>query len=739
LKAYKAICVNSYALNLLKNLVNTHLMRQINTTAAHLVKIADKTKGPHVNDKKFSPSVLTAAVCAALGVGAIPATAESTLHEGVLEEIVVTASRSKERVFDSPATLSVITQEELDRSIAPTLAEMLRDVAGVQISDSGQPGMGRIRIRGEESRRTAVLINSQEVTDHHEVGTPLSLHPAMIERIEVVRGSGSVLYGSRALSGVVNFFTRKGGTEPLQASVSTSYDSATEGYSGFTSLFGNINGFEYRVAGAKSDYSDRATPEGSMDNTSYDNDALYLFAGKELGNHRLEYTYEDYQSSSHSFVEEEIKNTFPLTDFYLETPQRDRNRHALAYQLDIDNNWARNLEANAFHQLSKRQFYTRTETVWYERDVNSKDDLTTDGALVQLNFQPLGDHQLLAGIQYLNDDVDQTRNVDTNSWAPPTPSGSETIRDKASIETWAGFILDQWQIDNRLTLSAGLRQYFVDGDLDYTDRESLQTGSLGDDNKLIGTLGLVWDYSDDIRLRVNVAQGYVYPSLMQLATGAYAGSSFVNSDPNLKPETSINYETGIRLQKNSVVLDGTAFYTESKDYIHHQSCTEADNCPGARDRRYLNIGESNAHGVELYLAWMDGPFGIQPYTNLTWMKRRNEFETFSTWDSGIPDLSGRIGVRWEGTFAAVPTLWTDIYLRGESSSDLEEADTVRSELDAKESWVTANITTGVHLGSDGRYQLGLDLLNLTNKRYIASAENLYGAERSVAVKLTMAW
>ena len=97
----------------------------------------------------FSRSTLALAVGAALGAGSIASSANPGAGNTVLEEVVVTANRSPERIFDSSATLSVITQQELDRSIAPTLAEMLRDVAGVQISDSGQPGLGRIRIRGE--------------------------------------------------------------------------------------------------------------------------------------------------------------------------------------------------------------------------------------------------------------------------------------------------------------------------------------------------------------------------------------------------------------------------------------------------------------------------------------------------------------------------------------------------------------------------------------------------------------
>ena len=102
----------------------------------------------------------------------------------------------------------------------------------------------------------------------------------MIERIEVIRGSGSVLYGSRALSGVVNFLTRKGGTQPIQATLSGGYDSATDGYDNFASVYGNLEGFEYRLAWSKSDHEERATPAGDMENTSFDNESLYVYAGK---------------------------------------------------------------------------------------------------------------------------------------------------------------------------------------------------------------------------------------------------------------------------------------------------------------------------------------------------------------------------------------------------------------------------------------------------------------------------
>lgn len=653
---------------------------------------------------------------------------------------MVTASRTQQRIFDSPASLSVIDEEELARATVPSLAEMLRDVPGVQVTDSGQPGLGRIRIRGEESRRTAILVNSQEITDHYEVGTPLTLHPAMVERIEVMRGSGSVLYGSRALSGVVNFLTRKGGTEPLQATVEGGYDSATEGYNSFVSLYGNVEGFEYRLAGTKSDHDDRSTPEGNMENTAYDNESVYLYAGRGFGDQRVEYTYENYKSGSNIFVEEAVKNTYPLTDFYIESPKRDREKHGLFYNWDVDNSWLQSLSANAYQQTNNRHFYTFTETVWYSRDINNYSKLETDGALVQLNFQPLGNHQIIAGLQYLNDDVDQTRHVDTVSWTPPVAAtGIEVIRDKASINTWALFVQDQWEMSDRLAMTLGLRQYHVDGKLDFTDRASLNAGNLDSDDELIGALGLVWGVSDTLHLRANIAQGYVYPSLTQLATGAYAGSSFVNPDTSLVPETSMNYELGLRLQQRNLSLDATVFYNESDDYIHHLPCVEADNCPGRRDRLYQNVGKSNAHGIELYLAYDGLPQGLAPYASLTWMKRKIEYDELSTWNTAVPDYSGRVGLRWQGAVRVLPSVWTDLYLRGETSSDLEEPGTVRNVLEEKSGWVTVNLSTGLQFGNDEQYQLSVDLFNLTDKTYIASTENLYGAERSVAMKLSLNW
>lgn len=661
----------------------------------------------------------------------------SSRAPGSLEEMIVTASRYEQRVLDSPASLSVVDQKAVSRSASFALADLLRDVSGVQVTDSGQAGLQRIRIRGEESRRSAILINSMELTDHYEVGTPLTLDLSMLERVEVVRGSGAVLYGSRALSGVVNFITKKGGTKPLQGSVSISYDGASDGWGGFASFYGNVEGFEYRLAYSERDHDERQSPRGEIENTSFDNRNTYLYAGKSFGDQRFEYTFEDYRSSADIFVEEEVRTTFPLTDFALSTPRRDRQRHSLVYTLETDNNWLDNVEFRGFLQASDRLFVTRTETAFFESDINSDSELSSTGGLLQFESSAFVNQRVISGVQYLSDAVDQTRNVDTLSLSPTTPTGIEIIRDEASIDTWAVFVQDEWSATERLTITAGLREYFVEAKLHDSNRSSLASGKLDDDSELIASLGVVYEYGNGLHWRAMASQGYVYPSLLQLATGAYAGSSFVHPALDLKPETSENYEMGMRWQAEYLELDATAFFSTSDDYIHHLPCTEQDQCPGLRDRRYQNIGKSKAHGVEMHVQYSPKMLSLTPYANLSWVKRRNEYAEFSTWDSGVPEISGVAGVRWAGAAWGADEFWADAYFRGETRSKLTEPGSSRTVVEKKSSWVTLNVSAGVALGAERQYQLVLDLRNLTDKTYVTSAENLYGAERSVALKVSL--
>jgi hemoglobin/transferrin/lactoferrin receptor protein len=684
---------------------------------------------------------LAALGAAAPAVGA--ACAGDRCNAPLLEEIVVTARRAPRVVLDASETIGVIDREQLARSTAYGLADVMRSMPGVQVTDSGQPGLKRVRIRGEESRRTAILIDGQEVTDHWEVGTPLSLNPAMVERIEVVRGSGSVLYGPRALSGVVNFITRKGGTEPLQLEASSGWNSATRGDERFASVFGDAGGLEYRVAAADSEHGKRDTPQGKIENTAFDNQSVYAWAGRDFGAQRLEFAYDRYESATGVFVEEEERTTFPLTDFRIDVPRRDREKLALFYEWREVASFLPVVKANFHRQWNQREFDTFSATlvpgakpVATERSIFSDAELEVDDGVLQLDWTPHADHYVVSGLQYTEERVNQERHVDTVTNG--VTGRPEDIHDEAAIETVALFAQDEWRVAERTTLTLGARQYRVEGRREETNRAGLAPATQSD-AQLIASLGLSHELGDNLVLRASVAQGYVYPSLLQFATGAYAASRYVNPNPDLEAETALSWEGGLRARAADWVFDAGVFRTGSEDYIDHVFCAPSDGCLSARDKIYVNIGESTAEGLELYAARAGGDAAWRPYASLTWMRRENRYESFVTEDSGTPGVSGTLGVSWEPPFAASLDGWIDLALRGETASRREEpSSSGLSTLEEDDAWVTLNLSGGLQFGAARRLGLVVELENLGDETYSTSAENLLAPGRSVSARVTLA-
>ena len=151
-----------------------------------------------------------------------------------------------------------------------TIGELLQDVPGVEIRNSGGQGFKRISIRGENPNRVLILIDGQKLVENKSMdGTPLLIDPSNVERVEVIKGPASVLYGSEAIGGVVNIITKKGGDKPIQGEASVAYNGASNGFAESLSAFGGMNGFKYRVSGSYSDQGNLRTPDGEAPNTSF--------------------------------------------------------------------------------------------------------------------------------------------------------------------------------------------------------------------------------------------------------------------------------------------------------------------------------------------------------------------------------------------------------------------------------------------------------------------------------------
>jgi vitamin B12 transporter len=170
---------------------------------------------------------LAAAVSAVLFSASLLALTSPALAQGqgpiVLPDIVVTPMRGPSEAARSGTAVSVITREEIEKFGGRDIGDLLRLVPGVTVGRNGGPGQSQfVRIRGAESRHTLVMIDGIRINDPISTGRELdfaNLVLANVERIEVLRGPQSALYGSDAMGGVINIITRRGGNMKPQSSL----------------------------------------------------------------------------------------------------------------------------------------------------------------------------------------------------------------------------------------------------------------------------------------------------------------------------------------------------------------------------------------------------------------------------------------------------------------------------------------------------------------------------------------
>lgn len=200
--------------------------------------------------KSLSFKKTSLAIAVALSLPLISAQAAENYKA---QDVVVTASRVEQQLADVNMSVSVITSEEIEQNAgAQTIGDLLENnVPGIRVQNDGGQGIDRISIRGEDPFRTVVMVDGQRISEQKSMsGVPLLIDPSQVERIEIIRGPASVLYGSDAIGGAINIITKKGGDKPFGASVSAGFNSSASGKDLSASIYGATGGWKYRLGAA---------------------------------------------------------------------------------------------------------------------------------------------------------------------------------------------------------------------------------------------------------------------------------------------------------------------------------------------------------------------------------------------------------------------------------------------------------------------------------------------------------
>jgi len=646
-----------------------------------------------------------------------------------LDQLVVTATRVETSLMNSPVATWTMDREEIERRPVATPAELLQNVPGVFLADGTVPGLPRLRIRGEDPRRSLILIDGQEISDHSTFGPPILIDPSQIERIELVRGAHSALYGSRAAGGVLNVITRRVEKDGLSGGAGAAFTGATDGYRTNLWVGAREGPWSFRFGAAATDDSDRRTPSGILPHSSFQSDSFSGQIGWNEGKHDFRLAYDLYHLSSEAPPRTDLPPIF--TKLIIDFPKRDREKFAFFYEgTDLLPHLSK-LQINAFLQTVDREFtqeiaglnVSRRPPRPYDYFTEDEDTIDSTGLNLQSDWTLGEQHVLVAGANLLQDDLDKQNR--RTSRLPPTPAVS--LNTAAEIFTTAAYIHDTWSPNDSLDLSAGLRHYRVESELTATNDPALSPRS-DDDSATVGSVAAVYRPHERVALRASWGQGYVYPTLLQLHTGSLVGTGGITRpNPDLRAETSENFEIGVRYEDEILSADLTAFHTRAEDYIALVDASEVPQLgwlPG--EQTYANLDGANSHGIEALVELRVPDTGFEFYAQGTWLRRELEFSTFTTADSGLPRLSGRTGIRYTGDLAAGRRWHLDAYVAagGESTER-----TARSTITTG-SWATLNLACGL---SFDHGWVGVEFLNINNEEYRPSTDQLTQAGRHLTV------
>ncbi len=708
--------------------------------------------------------VLVIAAMAALAALALStvAAAEPRTTATELDQITVIGTRTAISVRDNPASVTVIDREEIERKAPTSIAELLQDVPGIEVVDTSVAGMERVRIRGETSRRVTILIDGQELTDHSTYGTPLMVDPANVERVEVLRGAASVLYGAKAIGGVINIVTRKGQPGPPRASVGGNWYSGSNGYEGWSALSGGANGIDYRFSVSTDRHHDRKVPKGiysatgKLENSSWHSSNVSMHLGSRFGaddKHYLALKANRYTLDANAWTDP-FSFEYPVTNFRVDLPQRDLTKFGLYYDGHDLGPVVHKVHVDAYYQYVDRLFTNEVDMnpappMFVNVKTSSDDRNVNYGGTFQIDLVPHPDHYVIAGLYFLVDDLETRKTTDTSvtmGAAPPQVTHDpRTI--EASARTVSGFVQDAWKLAPAWTLTGGLRVYRTNSSLDASTEANAPVGEKRTTDDLVGSLSLVWTGLEDQTWRLLYSEGYIMPTLLEMFTDNAAGRGVVTwGNPNLKPETSRNLEFGVRVDRGGLSLDTAAFYTRARHYITTRPCDAISGCPEHAQgggHMYVNADRARTWGVEMTVDYAPANSAWTPYASASWIRRRLQFAPLPdtdgdliSYDGSVPRFTSRLGLRFEPMLARAD-LWADLYLRGATESRgapvSDGQHLLVDETRTLPGWATLNFAIGTAFGAERQYKLNLHLNNLLDKSYRINVNALPALGRNLVL------
>jgi len=537
-----------------------------------------------------------------------------------LNDTVVSASGFEQKITEAPASISVISREDLQQKRYNNLAQALGDVEGIDIGQgTGKTGGLNISIRGMPSQYTLILIDGRRqnaagnVTPNGFNETSTSFMPPLsaIERIEVIRGPMSTLYGSDAMGGVINIITRKVGKE-WTGSLTQDYTYQQDrdfGDTRNTSVYASgplVDGLlGLQVRGSLFDRQESDLSYGNgidvskrgpspVEGRTHNLGARLTLTphedhdfGLDVERGRQVYNNDECQLGSLDGLNQECTaSAATRANGYDDELRFEREQIALTHTGRLGFG---TLESSLMHNTTETIGRTIPGTIGNPTAVpgaigGAPRELETTNLVLDTKLvAPVGEsHIATVGGQWwkaeMDDGIAQT-----------------TFEQK----TWAVFAEDEWRLREDLALTLGAR---------YDDHEAFG-------GHVSPRAYLVWNTSDNWTMKGGVSRGYRTPDLNDLHSGVNGatrqGQVITIGNPDLEPETTTSTEFGVYFDNLAGFnANATLFHNKFKDKIASGDPIQITGRPGIPDGSYaqqINIDEAVTQGLELAASWVFAP------------------------------------------------------------------------------------------------------------------------------------
>lgn len=574
-------------------------------------------------------------------------------------EVTVTATRKKTDTFNVAKPVSVVNTKKIEEKAPNNVTDLLTELPGVDVNGVGA-NQSRPVIRGFRGQRILLLEdgirmnNSRRQQDFGEI--PSIVDVSSVEKVEVVRGPASVLYGSDAIGGVINIISKIpenfDNKNKIFGNLGYRYSDMDKQSKEFLTLGGNYKKLSFSFSGNLRKTDSYNAPAGTFGLITLDDETLVSDTGvKDYGfNFNLDYRF---SSKSHLVFKYQYYNAedagfgFVEPDLYnpgdarvqIQYPEQKVDKYVLKYENnDLNFVLADHFSLTGYRTNNVRDLFMNIfipfgipgmPSAGIDLETTNHTDITTYGFRLEFN-KAISNHIFTYGIDFYND---SSTNADTSfqqmvGFGPPrTLEDNDTPQlPYASYGSLGVFIQDEISLLSKLSVIFGLRYQSVSAKTKVTPGLDGETLYDSKDSTVVGAANILYSINDNLRLVFSVGRGFRSPNLIERFFHGMTpeGSGFQERNPELKAESSLNFDLGLKYRTRNFYFEGTYFNNLIKDGIRIREQDEEIIIGGQSIGLWKNenVDELRMSGVELMGKYYFD-FGVSAMVNFTWMESDN--------------------------------------------------------------------------------------------------------------------